>query len=281
MTNALYAWHADACARLKWHRARRRPGDVPFTRRRLVEGLRLGASIEIDLRRCAGGGFAVLHDRTLDRETTGRGPVASADTAALKALRLRDAAGGASAHGVLTLEELAHDIVGASAVHPDARLQLDCKNARVELHDADIEAFARVADALRGVASLSCGDAATLVALGAVAPGFAFGYDPCRPEAMRRLRQAPDFARFAADALAAAPGADMIYLHHDVIVSAHAAGVDLVGVFAEAGLPVDAWTIASDSAPERDRVRRLLELGVHQITTDDPEALAAAFPRRA
>ena len=34
---------------IKWHRARRRAGDPAFTRSRILEGMRLGASVEIDL----------------------------------------------------------------------------------------------------------------------------------------------------------------------------------------------------------------------------------------
>src|SRR4051812_13637445 len=59
----------------KWHRGRRYRDDVNFSAGRIIEGLRLGASVEVDLRRHAGGGFAVLHDATLDRETDGTGAV--------------------------------------------------------------------------------------------------------------------------------------------------------------------------------------------------------------
>ena len=58
---------------LKWHRARKQAGDLPFTGERILEGLRLGASVEVDLVKHADGGFAVLHDFSLDRATTGTG----------------------------------------------------------------------------------------------------------------------------------------------------------------------------------------------------------------
>jgi len=45
----------------KWHRARRRAGDPVFTRTRILEGLRLGASIEVDLVIHGGHGFAIVH----------------------------------------------------------------------------------------------------------------------------------------------------------------------------------------------------------------------------
>jgi glycerophosphoryl diester phosphodiesterase len=67
----------------KWHCGRRYRDDVNFTASRIIEGLRLGASIEVDLRRHTGGGFAVLHDATLDRETDGSGEVADKSAAAV------------------------------------------------------------------------------------------------------------------------------------------------------------------------------------------------------
>ena len=47
---------------LKWHRLRRRREDPVFTSLRLVEGLELGASMEVDLRVHAEGGLVVLHE---------------------------------------------------------------------------------------------------------------------------------------------------------------------------------------------------------------------------
>src|SRR6185437_1331245 len=78
---------------LKWHRARKVAGDLPFTGERILEGLRLGASVEVDLVRHADGGFAVLHDFVLDHDTTGTGLAAQAGAATIRALQLRDAAG--------------------------------------------------------------------------------------------------------------------------------------------------------------------------------------------
>ena len=44
---------------LKWHRGRRRASDPVFTGQRIVEGMRLGASIEVDLVVTGDNGFAV------------------------------------------------------------------------------------------------------------------------------------------------------------------------------------------------------------------------------
>ena len=63
--------------RLKWHRLRRHPQEAEFDPANLARGLKLGASMEIDLQRAAEG-FVVLHDTDLSGETLGAGPVAGA-----------------------------------------------------------------------------------------------------------------------------------------------------------------------------------------------------------
>jgi hypothetical protein len=109
--------------RLKWHRLQRRPEDIPFTPARLREGMALGASMEVDLRRRADGGFACLHDQTLDRETTGHGPVAAAGFADLRALRMRGQDGTPTEERLLLLEDLAE--LAAAGADPTTLVQLD------------------------------------------------------------------------------------------------------------------------------------------------------------
>ena len=75
MTDAISVTRAGRRTFLKWHRARRRGGDPAFTGRRILEGMAAGASVEVDLVLHADDGFAVLHDLSLERETTGSGPV--------------------------------------------------------------------------------------------------------------------------------------------------------------------------------------------------------------
>jgi len=91
MADGLALYLRGHTVRLKWHRLRRKLGDPVFSFPRLEQGLALGASLEIDLRLHAGGGFVVLHDDTLERETTGSGAVARVTAAELKSLRIRGA----------------------------------------------------------------------------------------------------------------------------------------------------------------------------------------------
>lgn len=60
--------------------------------------IRLGVDmVEIDVRNTADGALVLMHDTTLDRTTTGSGKVSSITFDALRALKLRQGAGGANA----------------------------------------------------------------------------------------------------------------------------------------------------------------------------------------
>jgi glycerophosphoryl diester phosphodiesterase len=78
--------------------------------------------IEVDIRRAADGTLVLMHDDTLDRTTTGTGPVADQTLPALKRLRLADPAGRARDETVPTLGEAL-----AWARTSGAILQLDIK----------------------------------------------------------------------------------------------------------------------------------------------------------
>lgn len=259
--------------RLVWHRGRRRAADLPFTAARIVEGLRLGAAVEIDLRRHAGGGFAVLHDADLDRETTGAGPVAGHDPAALRTLALRDASGQASGHRLLLLEDLLADLT-TEALPEAALLQLDLKETTATLAGFDAALFGRAAAPLAGHLIVSARDAAAAWTLAVACPGLRIGYDPCHGAAHAALATSGAFADFIAAALAAAPTA-ALYLDWRTLRLAATRGIDLVAPCHAAGRTVAAWTLNPDDADAEAALRLLLDLRVDQVITDDPVGLEA------
>jgi glycerophosphoryl diester phosphodiesterase len=254
---------------LKWHRARRHASDTAFTCTRILEALEVGASVEVDLNRHAGGGFAVLHDETLERETTGRGTVSDTLPETLAGLRLRDNAGVPTGHPVLLLADLAR-LARQQAVHPAAVLQLDLKTPAVELTTADIAAFAAALGNLGRSVILSSGDAMAVARLAEAVPGLRIGHDPCEGPAMVRLQTSGDHATFLREALAESPDAEMIYLAIPLILRAQDAGHDLVAAFQVEGRRVDAYTLEDATSARMPVLRRLLDLKVDQITTDDP-----------
>lgn len=261
---------------LKWHRGRRRASDPVFTGERIIEAMRLGASIEVDLVIHADHGCAVLHDRTLERETTGTGRVRDTSAATLRQLHLRDNDGQPIASKVMLLEDLCA-LLADDTVHPDALLQLDFKENRQALVPQVVAGFGISVSPIAKSVILSGGDFDAITALAGSAPGLRTGYDPCHRGNLAELKASGNYLGFIEDALATAPDADMIYLAYEIVLAAADAGVDIIAPIHAAGRRVDAWTINSVTPQSTDAVERLLRLKVDQITTDDPEGLAEVF----
>lgn len=261
---------------LKWHRARRRATDPVFTGRRILEGMAAGASVEVDLVVHGDEGFAVLHGLRLEEETSGRGRVRVASAETLRRLRLLDNDGAPTAEPVMLLEDLAALIAGAS-VHPDALLQLDYKEDAAALTPRAVATFATALASVAPHVILSSGDAEAVRRLAGGVPGLRIGHDPCHDGLIGRLMARRDFAGFVAGALAESPEAQLVYLDLRLVLAARDSGFDLVAAFHASGRRVDAYTIRRADAAGIAVARRLLDLHVDQITTDDPEGLGAAL----
>ncbi|HVO04910.1 MAG TPA: glycerophosphodiester phosphodiesterase family protein [Candidatus Cybelea sp.] len=262
-------------ARLKWHRLKRHRNDLVFTPRRLREGLLLGASMEVDLRVHADHGFVCLHDDTLDRETTGTGPVARASTGKLRQLSLRRDDGMPSDQKLVLLEDLA-ELARADAA-AGATIQLDLKENDAAIGDCTAEAFHRTIASIAGRCILSGGDWRAVCRLADSVAGLRRGFDPCTDDTLDQLRDAADCRAFASEALAVAPEAEMIYLDYRIVLKAAALGIDLVAPFHAAGKAVDAWTLNTGHPDADEALQRLVALRVDQITTDEPVVLQARF----
>ncbi|RYE78302.1 MAG: glycerophosphodiester phosphodiesterase [Hyphomicrobiales bacterium] len=260
----------------KWHRGRRRLSDPVFTGKRILEAMALGASTEVDLVVTADKGFAVLHDMTLDRETTGTGPVAHTSDDVIRQLRLRDNAGNPITEPVMLLDDLC-TLMASGKVHPDALLQLDYKEDETVLDGRAIANFRRATLPVAGNIIVSSGSAAAVKLLTDSVPGMRSGYDPS-DNLSEAGPHTPDLLQlFVDDAVAAAPGADLIYLYWGIVTLSADAGFDIVEAFHKHGKRIDAWTIPTSDPASVATVERLLSLKVDQITTDDPEGLCAAL----
>jgi glycerophosphoryl diester phosphodiesterase len=263
--------------RLKWHRLRRSRSDQPFTPRRLLEGLAVGASMEVDLRLHADHSFVCLHDETLDRETSGTGPIAQASLEHLRRLTLRKG-GAPTGEGPILLEDLAELARGLAA--PDALIQLDLKEVDAMIDGQTVENFRRTLACVAGTCILSGRDWQAVSRLAAAMPAMRRGFDPCTDDTLDHLRDGIDCLDFVESTLATAPEAEMIYLDYRIVLAAEAMGIDLVAPFRAAGKAVDAWTLNTDHADAARHLKRLIDLKVDQITTDEPDALQAMFERR-
>ena len=259
---------------LKWHRAKRRASDPFFTGKRILEGMRIGASVEVDLVVHGDRGFAVLHDLSVERETTGQGKVAELTADQLRALQLRGVEGVPLDEKVMLLEDLC-GLLAEGGLHADALLQLDYKEDWRVLDAAALSTFRAAVTPVARHMIVSSGDAEAVRLLTESTPGIRIGYDPCHDGALDRLAQTQDFAGFVRDTVTASPRAEMIYLAYQLVLEADRLGFDMVGAFHAAGRRIDAYTINKADDVALPKVRRLLELKVDQITTDDPEGLLA------
>ncbi len=250
---------------------------MPFTAARILEGLRAGASVEVDLLVHGDGGFAVLHDRRLADSTTGKGLVRNTSAAALRGIELCDAAGRPCGQRVLLLEDLA-ELLAGQAIPDSAVLQLDFKDDARILDRATVAAFAAAAGPVATHLILSCGDAEAVALLTDATPGLAVGYDPCHHGAVDRALESGRFDEFVRGAVTASPRATTIYLEIRLILAAADRGADLIGAFAATGREVDAYTFDGAAEPGMlPIVQRLMELGAAQLTVDDPDGLAALW----
>jgi glycerophosphoryl diester phosphodiesterase len=274
MTDAISTTRNGHQTFFKWHRGRRQASDPVFTGRRIIEGMKLGASVEVDLVIHADNGMAVLHNLSLERETTGTGLVRETSAATLRELNLRDNDGAPIADKVMLLEDLAA-LIARDGAHPDGLLQLDYKEDAAALNP---QVIANFAEALRPVARhfiLSSGDAESVRLLSENVLGLRIGYDPCHKGALERLMQTRDYAAFVADAVTASPKSELDYLEYRLVLEADRDGFDIIAAFHAHGRRIDAYTVRTADTDGMAIIERLLELKVDQITTDDPEGVAA------
>lgn len=260
----------------KWHRGRRRLGDPVFTGRRIIEGMQAGASVEVDLVVHADHGMAVLHNLSLERETTGTGLVRETSAATLRGLNLRDNDGQPIADKVMLLEDLAA-LLARDGAHPEGLLQLDYKEDATVLTSAVVENFAKALAPVAGHFIVSSGDAESVRMLTGAVPGIHVGYDPCHKGAIDRLMATRDYAAFVAGAVADSPKSELDYLAWELVLEADRDGFDIVGAFHAHGRRIDAYTVRRIDAETLPIIERLLALKVDQITTDDPEGMATAL----
>lgn len=254
---------------LKWHRGRRQRDDIPFTAPRILEGLRLGASVEVDINCHSESGFVVLHNKTLEKETNGAGVVRETAPDMLRRLKLRREDASVSDEPVLLLRDLV-SVLSAETLPESALLQLDLKEDVGAITQDVIARFGQEAGPVARHLIVSGGDFEAVTRLASAAPGIAVGYDPCFGERIERLQRTRDFAAFIESGLADGAEAKMIYLEYRIIVEAAKAGFDMVAAVHAAGKTVDAWTLNSTAPDAAEALPVLLELKVDQITTDEP-----------
>ncbi len=259
--------------------------DPLFCGKNLGEGMQLGASMEIDLRVTRDFDFAVLHDATLEGETTGTGAVAERARHELASVCYRDLDGDArDERRVLLLDDL---MALLDQAHPEALLQFDMKDRLAAVRP---EGVRRLQQACSGrnlplIVSGDCND--LIIALKDALPELRRGIDPT--DRLVDLFQKGDtgqVVQLLKEELRGPAQPEIVYLSWQLLLHARDAGVDLVAVCHGEGKKVDAWTYTlSDpgsgfSDREWSEFLGLLSLGVDQITTDEAVATDRAYATR-
>jgi glycerophosphoryl diester phosphodiesterase len=265
-------------ARLKWHRLRRSLAEPEFSAEVLAEGFLIGASMELDLCVRADGGFAVLHDALLDRETTGAGPVLAQTGADLTGIRYRQ-----SGLPLILSEGLAAMMPVA---HPDALLQFDMKDDLATIGARGLDHLVDHFGQNTAPIIFSGGCLDLIAALAKRMPDVRRGIDPT--DRVAEVLQGRNLAAAEALLVAELRGAtapDTCYLSWELVLELQARGLDLVALCHAEGVKVDAWTYtladpAGFSDAEWHQFSALMALGPDQITTDEAIATEAAWTAR-
>jgi len=291
--------HRGRTVLLKYHRLL--SGDHPHppnslsALRHVLDG---GAAvIEFDVGVTGDGGFVLMHNAELDRETTGRGPLDAVTIAEFTRLRLRDSEEPTAA--------LADAVEVLRRVQRPLKVQVDFKEARPVAGETAAALLAALAP-LRADSQLQvvvgCLADWNLRTLRRLDPALAVGLDfllyldtpgekalrlPHRVNAYGYLddhplgyRRAFPVGLYLEDRIEALltllPGAREIYLHKEFVRQALRDGVNPIALVhrLRPDILVDVWTINADDDDFASSLAAALEAGAQQITTDTPVQLA-------
>ncbi|MFC5757776.1 glycerophosphodiester phosphodiesterase [Rhizobium sp. GCM10022189] len=264
---------------LKWHRLRRRMADPLFSAEVMAEGFKAGASMELDLRVRADGGFVVLHDKDLEGETSGHGIIAQKSLAELRGLRMKD-----GDRPILTSEDLAAMLQSA---HPDALLQFDMKDDYEAIGEKGIAHLAEHLQRISASVIVSAGSQELILAVKEKLPHLRRGIDPS--DKLGNICKAGGWNAVEKELLADLRGPtepETIYLYWPMLLDAAKAGLDMIAVCHSEGKRVDAWTFTLKDPDggfndtEWANFSALMALKPDQITTDEAPATERAWLRR-
>lgn len=225
------------------------------------EAVALGVDlVETDVHLTADDVPVVLHDATLDRTTTGSGPVRAHTLADLAALRLRAADGRPTAERLPTLAQLL-DLVGSSRA--GLLLEIKAGPGRQRYPGIEEKALALLRDhALLDRTVVMAFEPATVLRVRELAPAVPTAALIARGRE-RRDRLSGEEALDRARALRATH----VGIHFRLLDGA------VVDAVQRAGMAVGAWTVNEEAD-----IRHVLALGVDVLITDRPDLALTLRP---
>jgi len=224
--------------------------------------LELGADyLEFDVHLSRDGEVIVIHDPTLDRTTTGTGPVRERSLTELRLLRLKDGTGAATSEPIPTLD----DVVALAALgHRRMLLEIKVDERRRRYLGIEEKIVAVLDRHGMGAATVVMAfEAETWGRMRALRPDIAAGalYSPGTLRAMGSTASRELEAAHAA-------GVAVVGLRQDLVDAA------IVAAARRAGITLGVWTVNEPGA-----LRRFAELGVSVVITDRPDLAKALFKR--
>ena len=267
------------------------------------------ARAEIDFEMLADRDFLIYHDSTLDRGTTGTGPIANLTADVARTLRMRnyrhddegDEPAPATEHplGLLT------DAVEIVRANPGPTLlQLDMKHVE-PWPWARLEELLRIVEPIRDRVIFGCNadwNLRRLLQVDSSAPvGFdpmyyldwvpdgadperlpgvrgAYGYMDAHPLAQRRLGSTVDYLHDRLGALLRlVPNPRDLYIRLRTAERMHADGLDdLAAIIHGLGASFDLWTLDAGTPNWEQRLKGAVAMGADVVTTNTPRTFATA-----
>jgi glycerophosphoryl diester phosphodiesterase len=209
--------------------------------------------VETDVHLTADGTVVLIHDPTLDRTTTGRGPVGAATLADLAPLRLRGLDGSATEERVPTLASLL-ELLAPTRTDLLLEVKVAANHARYPGIEERVLEVLRAAGFAPRVLAMAF-ERETVARFRALDPAIRTALLIGRGQVIRGGVPAATSLAWAVEVGAVAVGLDHRLLDAGVVAAARAAG-----------LGIAAWTVDS----ERD-LRRVIDLGVDVVISDRPD----------
>jgi len=217
------------------------------------QALALGVdALEFDLHMTSDGELVVLHDPTLDRTTTGTGPVRDLKLADLAGVRLKTRDGAVTDERIPTFAQLLE--LAAAAVELLPEIKVDANRQRYDSIEEKVLALLR-ARGLLARTTVQAFQVETIRRLRALEPKARTMLLVARGDVERDRARPAEAVRRARDLGATDLGMNHRLIDADVMAAARAAGIR-----------VSAWTVNEEAD-----ILRMVDLGVDMVMSDRPD----------
>jgi len=217
------------------------------------QALALGVdALEFDLHMTSDGELVVLHDPTLDRTTTGTGPVRDLKLADLAGVRLKTRDGAVTDERIPTFAQLLE--LAAAAVELLPEIKVDANRQRYDSIEEKVLALLR-ARGLLALTTVQAFQVETIRRLRALEPKARTMLLVARGDVERDRARPAEAVRRARDLGATDLGMNHRLIDADVMAAARAAGIR-----------VSAWTVNEEAD-----ILRMVDLGVDMVMSDRPD----------